>query len=94
MNRKKRLPLSNEKLKLYQGAKEFHTGRRKILKKIANHKNYLNFRDYCHFTGKCRGAAHNVCNLELNMSNEILVILHNGSKYDYHFAIKELQNEF
>ena len=25
-------------------------------------KNYK-VRDHCHYTGKCRGAAHNVCNL-------------------------------
>ena len=28
------------------------------------------------------------------MPNEIPAILHNGSKYDYHFIIKELVNEF
>ena len=28
------------------------------------------------------------------MSNEIPVVFHNGSNYDYHFIIKELENEF
>ena len=28
------------------------------------------------------------------MSNEIPVVFHNGSNYDYHFIIKELANEF
>ena len=28
------------------------------------------------------------------MPNEIPAILHNGSKYDYHFIIKELVNDF
>ena len=28
------------------------------------------------------------------MPNEIPVGFHNGSKYDYHFIIKELANEF
>ena len=28
------------------------------------------------------------------MPNEIPVIFHNGSNYDYHFIIKELPNEF
>ena len=28
------------------------------------------------------------------MPNEIPVVFHNGSNYDYHFIIKELTNEF
>ena len=28
------------------------------------------------------------------MPNEILVVFHNDSNYDYHFTIKELANEF
>ena len=28
------------------------------------------------------------------MPNEIPVVFHNGSKYDYHLVIKELANEF
>ena len=28
------------------------------------------------------------------MPNEIPVVFHNGSNYDYHFIIKELVNEF
>ena len=28
------------------------------------------------------------------MPNEIPVVFRNGSKYDYHFIIKELANEF
>ena len=28
------------------------------------------------------------------MPNEILVVFHNGSNYDYNFIIKELANEF
>ena len=28
------------------------------------------------------------------MPNEILGVFHNGAGYDYHFVIKELENEF
>ena len=50
-------------------------------------------RDHCHFTGKYRGAAHNTCNLRYKILQNIPVIFHNGSTYDYHFIIKELANE-
>ena len=26
-------------------------------------KLYKKIRDHCHYTGKCRGAAHSICNL-------------------------------
>ena len=51
-------------------------------------------RDHCHYTGKYRGAAHSICNLRYKIPNEIPVIFHNGSTYDYHFIIKELAKEF
>ena len=51
-------------------------------------------KDHCHYTGKYRGAAHNTCNLRYKIPKNIPVIFHNGSKYDYHFIIKELASEF
>ena len=56
----------------------------KIIKKV---------RDHCHFTNKYRDEAHTICNLRFNVPNEIFVVFHNGSNYDYHFIIKELANE-
>ena len=35
-----------------------------------------------------------ICNLKLNVPNEIPVDFHYGSNYDYHFIIEELANEF
>ena len=35
-----------------------------------------------------------ICNLKFNVTNEIPVVFHNGSNYDYHFIIKELANGF
>ena len=43
---------------------------------------------------KYRGAAHSICNLKLNVPNEIPVVFHNSSKYDFHFIFKNLANEF
>ena len=58
------------------------------------HKKHYKVRDHCHYTGKYRGAAHNICNLRYKIPKEILIIFHNGSTYDYHFIIKELVKEF
>ena len=50
--------------------------------------------DHCHYTGKYRGAAHDICNLRYKIPKEIPVVFHNGSTYDYHFIIKDLAEEF
>ena len=57
-------------------------------------KKHHKVRDHCHYTGKDRGAAHNICNLRNKVPKEIPVVFHNGSTYDYHFIIKELVKEF
>ena len=59
-----------------------------------NDKKQQKVRDHCHYTGKYRGAAHNICNLRYKIPKEIPVVFHNGSTYDYHFIIKELVKEF
>ena len=51
-------------------------------------------KNYCYFTGKYRGAAHNTCNLKYKIPKYINVIFHNGLTYDYHFIIRELASEF
>ena len=51
-------------------------------------------RDHCHFTGKYRGAAHSICNLQYKVPNTIPVVFHNGSKYDNHFIITQLAKDF
>ena len=59
-----------------------------------NNQKYHKVRDHCHYTGKYRGAAHNVCNLRYKTPKEIPVVFHNGSAYDYHFITKYLANKF
>ena len=59
-----------------------------------NNKKYHKVRDHCHYTGKYRGAAHDICKSRYKIPKEILVVLHNGSTYDYHFIIKDLAEEF
>ena len=47
-------------------------------------------RDHCHFTGRYRGAAHNICNLKYSKPNNISVFFHNLTGYDSHLFIKKL----
>ena len=49
-------------------------------------------RDHCHFTGKYRGPAHNVCNINVKQkdSNFIPFAFHNFSNYDCHMFFKRL----
>ena len=53
-------------------------------------KNYK-VTDHCHYTVKYRGAAHNICNLRYKIPKEVPIVFHNGSTYNYHFIIKELE---
>ena len=64
-----------------------------VIKKM-KFKLYKKVKDDCHYTGKFRGAAHSICNLNYKVPQEIPVKIHNGSKYGYHFIIKELVEEF
>ena len=67
-----------------------------VCKKEFNNNDKKNYkvRDHCHYTGKYRGAAHNICNLRYKVPKEIPIVFHNGPTYDYHFIIKELVKEF
>ena len=57
--------------------------------KFNDDKNYK-VRDHCHFTGRYRGAAHNVCNLNYKKPNFTPVVFHSLSGYDSHLFIKNL----
>ena len=45
---------------------------------------------HCHFTGRYRGAAHNLCNLKYKIPKFTPVVFHNLSEYDSHLFIKNL----
>ena len=63
-------------------------------KKNAKDINYQKVRGHCQSTQKYTGAVQSICNLKFKVANEIPVVFHNSSNYDYHFIIKELTNEF
>ena len=44
-------------------------------------------RDHCPYTGKYRGAAHDIFNLRYKAPKEIPILFDNGSTYDHHFII-------
>ncbi|CAG8604111.1 701_t:CDS:2, partial [Paraglomus occultum] len=50
-------------------------------------------RDHDHITGKYRGPAHSICNLQLRIKPEetkLLIRFHNMEKYDAHFIAKAM----
>ena len=89
--KKKMIPLTTEE-KIYHNKQKICY----ICKKEFNNNDKKNYkvRDHCHYTGKYRGAAHNICNLRYKVPKEMPIVFHNGSIYDYHFIIKELVKEF
>ena len=89
--KKKMIPLTTEE-KIYHNKQKICY----ICKKQFNNNDKKNYkvRDHCHYTGKYRDAAHNICNLRYKVPKEIPIVFHNSSTYDYHFIIKELVREF
>ena len=85
---KKIIPLTEEEKINYNDQKVCYIFKKEFdtIDKVRDHK----VRDHCHYTGKYRGAAHNICNLRCKVPKEIPVVFHNRSTYDYHFIIKEL----
>ena len=57
-------------------------------------KKYFKVKDHGHYTGKYRGATHDICSFRYKIPKEIPGVIHNGSTYDYHFMIKELAEYF
>ena len=50
-------------------------------------------RDHCHITGKYRGAAHNACNLKLQLNPKTMaipVVFHNLRGYDSHLLMQAI----
>ena len=55
---------------------------------VADDKKGGKVRDHCHITGKYRGCAHNVCDINYNYKNiKIPVFFHNLKNYDAHLII-------
>ena len=94
---KEMIPLTAVENRSYEKQKVCHICKKKFCID-ENEKNeiklYQKVRDDCHYTGKLRGAAHNICNLRYKVPKEIPKVIHNRSTYDDHFIIKQLAEEF
>ena len=54
---------------------------------------YKKVRDHCHFTGKYRGCAHSICNLNFcNRYFKIPAFFHNMKNYDGHLIVQNAEN--
>ena len=91
--KKEMIPLTKKEEKKYNKQEVFYICERGFSTDDSNKKCHK-VRDHCHYTGKYRGAAHDLCNLRYKIAKEIPVVIHNGSTYDYHFIMKELAGEF
>ena len=85
------IPLTKKQEENYNNQKVCYICKKEFDK---SDKKHHKVRDHCHYTGKYRGAAHNICNLRYKIPKEIPIVFHNGFTYDYHFIIKELVKEF
>ena len=94
-NKKEVIPLTKKEERNYSRETNCHICKKGFINYEDDYnKKYYKVKDYCYYTGKYKGAAHNNCNLKYKVQKEIPIVFHNGSTYDYHFIIKELAKEF
>ena len=95
--KKKIIPLTNGEKEAYENQKNCYICEKEFCTDNNNKKEFKRMqkvRDHCHDTGKYRGAAHSICNLNYKIPREIPMVFHNGSTYDYHFIVKQLAKKF
>ena len=88
------IPLTREEEKMHRRQKKCYICKKKRFNTDGNDKKHHKVRDHCHYTGKYRGAAHDICNLRYKIPKEIPVVFYNRSTYDRHLITKELAEEF
>ena len=93
MKKKRNDTVTPEENKSYKKQKESYICKKRFGTDNEN-KKYHKVPDHCHYTGKYRGAAHDICHLRYKTPKEIIQLYHSGYTYGYHFIIKDLANEF
>ena len=88
--KKEMIPLRKEEKDWHNMQKVCHICK-EVFSTDYNNKKYHKIKDHCHYIGKYRGAAHDICNLRYISPKKIPVVFH---LCHYHFIIKELAEEF
>ena len=91
--KKEIIPLTKKEEKKHNKQKVCHICEKRFSTND-NNKKYHKVRDSCHYTGKYRGAPHDIWNLRYKIPKQIPLVFHNGSFYDYHFITKKLAEEY
>ena len=87
--KKEMIPLTKGKKRSHCTSRRYYICKKKF-NTDDNNKKYHKVRHHCHYTGKYRGAAHDICKLRYKIPKEIPVVFHNGSTYDYHFISRRI----
>ena len=90
--KKKTKLLTKKQYESYGNTKICYICNEKLKHKSLKDKKYCKVRDPCHYTGECRGAAHNICNLKYSLLKNVSIVFHNRFNYDYHFITKDHKN--
>ena len=95
MQEKKEIEMTDEDKKDFETATHCFICGDKFKNSYKNEKEaekYKKVRDHCHFTGKYRGCAHSICNLNYcNKHFKIPVFFHNMKNYDGHLIIQNAE---
>ena len=86
--KKKKMKLLTKEQQSYQNAKLCYICIEKIKDKHAKDRK-LSYSQG--LLSLCRHSAHSICDLKYSVPKKIPIAFHNGSNYDCHFAIKELE---
>ena len=65
--------LTNEQQELHENAKICYTCKSKFQNKYAKDIKHDKVIDHCYYTDEYRGNAHNICNLEYSVPEEITI---------------------
>ena len=90
MKKKELIKLTEEKYENHKNQKLCYICNKKFIA-YDEDKNYYKVKNYCKFTGKYKGSRHRICKLKINLLKETPTVFHNGSTYNCHFIINELE---